>query len=164
MLGVALLVGCSHAAPPWKPTANERVASRLKDVERMELLAIDPFGFRPAAQATTRTDDADRFYNYRVLGRATIIDRVASRRLADSIAVSDPPDGTAKACVFAPHHGVRFTLADGATIDFVICFTCGDARMMTSGRSSDGFWIDRGEAANFNALFRQHGVPVPADD
>ena len=161
---LALVAGCEKRISAMKieGTPSRRVATRLADVRRAELFAIDPDDRAPASRPSGGAE-ADRFGIYRIVARGTVEERSAAQELAKMVgaAVLEPPEGVAKGCIFYPHHGIRFFDADGTPVEVTLCFTCGDA--LVSGFAKR-FWAAREARARFDAFFARHGVTVIDDD
>lgn len=144
----ALLVAGVVKLALWLPGAIERAPARAKafDIpggayqEPMEFLAeVRPETRLALENAETVTvhwlffspierglpDDVrgkPLFHGYPVLGSATVKSKQAGQQILESVFSQNDPD-LAASC-FDPQHGIEVKLADGRSIDLVICYHC----------------------------------------
>src|SRR5262249_20104969 len=93
----------------------EDLQAILEKAEQFELLSLSP--------ERLKEKPADAFHGWKVLGKTTVKDAEARKKLIVAFKKGvEANTGIAAAC-FNPRHGIRVT-HDGKTTDFVVCFEC----------------------------------------
>ena len=128
-------------------------AEALAKPDSVELLSLDPD--RP------KDKPKDDFHGWKVLGRTTIKDDAARKKLtADLAAAAEASEGLAAAC-FNPRHGLCVT-RNGKTIDLVICFECLQVQVFEGDKDAGEFLITDTPQPAFDKVLRDAGVTLPA--
>ena len=120
----------------------------MRNADSFELLSLNP---------EHRRKDA-AFHGFAVLGRATVSDQAARRRLYNALQ-SGARWGTLPASCFDPRHGIHM-VSNGKTIDLLICFHCGQAQVWQDDRLVTYFTISGSPEPVFDQALRDAGLPV----
>ena len=139
----AALAGCGR-----DPVAG------LEAPEQLTLYSIDGLDFGPRQEP--KTDE--KFHGYPVLGKIEITDAAKRREIAaalkDGLARSD---GKMAKC-FWPRHAIR-TVANGWTVEYVICFECYQLEVH-DGNSKSVKPVTRDPQAVFNKHLKEASIPL----
>jgi hypothetical protein len=158
LAGFAVHVLLTNPEEPDFPIADfsgqssgpRRAFKVLENAPVLEVLSIDP---------TASTEKESTFRGYRLLGKTTVSDKAARRRVADAM-YDSVKQGKASALCFEPRHVVRAS-ANRENIDFVICFECLDMHVHPGpGDSHWHFPISEAAKALLNKILKDAGVPL----
>jgi hypothetical protein len=136
------------AVPHREPRATEDLPwlEMIRDAETIDVLSLLPH---------EKTETADGFHGFSVLGNARVADDVTrSHLIADLIAGLLEPVSAA-AC-FLPRHGVR-AASERGVIDLVICFECNQVRVFPKGWTTT---ISRRPHAALARVLQEAQVPL----
>ena len=149
----------------WLPGAIERVPARAKAfdipedahqepvkfltqarlaLEKAETVTVHWLFFSPAERGLP--DDVrgkPTFHGYPILGSVAVKSKQAGQQILESVFAHVDPD-LATGC-FDPQHGVEVKLADGRSIDLVICYHC--FQMEIFDESGDHTYVGVGTAS-----------------
>jgi hypothetical protein len=129
----------------------EDLLAILEKADQFELFSLSP----------DRPDEKpkDAFHDWRVLGKTTVKDAEARKKLVAAFkkGVAEN-EGVAAAC-FNPRHGLRVK-HDGKTADFVICFECFQVQAFLGDKQAKGFLVADSPAATFNDVLKEAKVPL----
>ena len=105
---------------PAKVLAETRRALEQAGTVKVHWLFFSPFeDFLPED-----VRDKPRFHGYPVLGSAVVESKPASQQVLESVLGKVDPDPESLTACFEPQHGIEVKLADGRSIDLVICYHC----------------------------------------
>ncbi|MFO0797548.1 MAG: hypothetical protein U0804_08715 [Gemmataceae bacterium] len=154
---VVLLAAASPARPDDRDPHTFPPAAKdiLDRAEKLEVFSLHPE--RPDGEAK------EAFRGWKVLGKTEVADAATRKQLAGAFVKGVTEFKGGPATCFDPRHGVRAT-AGGKTAEFVICFSCFQARV-TVGEKDHTVYVSRSPATAFDAVLRKAGValPPPAD-
>jgi hypothetical protein len=122
----------------------------LEQAEEIEVLSLMPDHLSDPPP--------DGYHGFKVLGKTTVNDAAARKRLVTSFEKGVDIDGTPFRC-FNPRHGIRAT-HDGQTADFVICFECSYVQTFLNGAQGRTFAISNSPAAAFDEVLKKANVPL----
>jgi hypothetical protein len=146
LLALTALSGCGPSMPTDAIDA-------LNGADTYELLSLDP--------GNHEAPPANQFHTWQVLGRVLIDDAATRARLNDALRAGASEKVDPAAC-FEPRHGIRVTHA-GQTTDFVICFGCGQAYVLTTGKKDEEFLVSHSPRAVFDEVLKSKSVLLPTD-
>lgn len=135
----------AHQAPA-KFLAETRLA-----LEKAETVTVHWLFFSPAER--NLPDDVrgkPRFHGYPILGSTAVKSKQAGQQILESVFAHADPD-LATGC-FDPQHGVEVKLADGRSIDLVVCYHC--VQMKIYDESGDYTYVGVGTASE--PLLNEH--------
>ena len=131
LVGLGLVAGCGPSAPP--PVAEPPTATEPE--ETLVVYSLEPW----------RLDEWEKleageveFHRYLVIGSTTVAEPKPRTEILDAVrkgnedADQDPTKH--KMCKFSPRHGLHHVAKDGTETDWVICFSCGQVRLMENGK------------------------------
>jgi hypothetical protein len=151
---IALAISFSARVASQENKIPDRAREILEKATQFELLSIGHRGYG----SSTKNPQED-FHGWRVIGRTTIKDPNARKRLVAALEKGvEENKGDSMKC-FDPRHGVRVAL-DGATADFVICFRCFQVLVYVAGEKEQRFLITDSPAAIFNQTLQQANIPL----
>ena len=105
---------CQQAFP-------KRAATLLRGADTLQVLSLDP---------TNGAIDPKGFHRWPVVGEVLIGD-TDRKPFVDAVIRGAKPQSEASPCEIAPRHGIRASSKEG-TVDFVICFECGEVQVFYS--------------------------------
>jgi hypothetical protein len=130
----------------------EDLQAILENAEQFELLSLSP--------ERLQEKPADAFHGWKVLGKTTVKDAEARKKLVVAFKKGvEANDGIAAAC-FNPRHGIRVT-HEGKTTDFVICFECFQVQVFAGDKQIKGFLITASPQVTFDSVLKEAKVPLP---
>lgn len=144
--------GDGKTGPPARVTADDGKDNRLPAAaakildraERLEVLSVDPttrnrpemvsLDGKPVPPPPDLRED---FHGFSVIGKTTVSGYLSRRNLIAAVkqGIADS-DGSVAAC-FIPRHGLR-AVADGKTVDLVICYECHSIRVYINDEQAGG--------------------------
>jgi len=130
------------------------VKAALEKADSWELYSLDPEQRKDPPKVA--------FHDWRVLGKTTVQDADARKRLLAALEKgAKENDGTVAGC-FNPRHGIRVKSGD-KTIDLVICFECYSAAIYTGDEKTGSFLTTRSPQPELNKVLTAAKVPLPKD-
>jgi hypothetical protein len=153
-LAIALLVlsltGAARAAD--KPSSKD-LKALFEKAEAVELYSLDP-----GADVKEAPDAKHGFHGWKILGKTTVKDAKTRKKIVAAMYQGlEASDGTAAKC-FNPRHGIR-VMADGKTVDVVICFECLQVQFHVGDASKTETTTDTPQKV-FDEVLRDAGVPL----
>jgi len=101
--------------------AEKYVVPALQRATSLELLSLWPSGFIDPRRAIPR------FHGYAIVGRTPIRDKETIVTVRETLVASMAP-GAPVLC-FNPRHGIRTWSKQFGTVDFLVCFQCGQVEI-----------------------------------
>lgn len=141
----------------------------LQHADSYELFSIDPTTIQSAMSESSATNtpasSPTMLHGYLVLGSVSVTDAATRTELNDALLDAVRRwDGLVSACGFEPRHAIRLRRG-GRTIDFLICFQCGDMCVYDDAsadpKKSYARFVMRGAPPIFNQVLIDNHVPLP---
>jgi hypothetical protein len=148
--GIGLLLATAAAFAEEFPVD---IRAALDNAGEFELLSIDPNPRAPGA--------GEKFHGYGILGRTLVSEAQTRRELVNALEQGVHNADMMAAC-FKPRHGVRAT-RNGISVDLVICFECGHARVYRQGASPSGLLTTGSPEPVFDGVLRSANLPLARD-
>jgi hypothetical protein len=145
------LVGASTSAGEKDNKIPNDLQALLEKAEQIELWSLSPE--RP------KEKPADAFHGWKVLGKTTVKDAEARKKLVAAFKKGVEENKGKVADCFNPRHGIRVT-HDGKTADFVICFECYQVQVFVADKEEKGFLIMASPQAAFDHVLKEAKVPL----
>jgi hypothetical protein len=123
----------------------------LEKADQFELLSLNP--------DETKEKPKDGFHGWQVLGKTTVKDAEARKKLFAALEKGVAENKGEVARCFNPRHGIRVT-HDGKTADLVICFECLQVKAFAGDRRHD-FLVTPSPQPTFDAVLKEAKVPLP---
>jgi hypothetical protein len=146
---LAALIGCSV-----------RSSADVDAPEQLVILSLD--GRDPIEREGRRgkgvPPSIGEFHGYPVLGQVEITDPVQRAQLLATLKEAIDRRGVVAKC-FWPRHGVR-AVKNGETIEYVICFECGQFDEYLGGQRVRHESIDSSVHPAFDAPLTEQGIPI----
>ena len=150
---VLLLLAATATIRAADKPSSKSLKALFEKADAIELYSLDP-----GADMKEPADAKKGFHGWKVLGKTTVKDAKTRKKLVAAMYQGlEASDGTAAKC-FNPRHGVR-VMADGKTVDAVICFECLQVQFFVGDASTTETTTDTPEKV-FDEMLRDAGVPL----
>ena len=156
---LAALPACTDRSVPSKMPPGARAA--LESADKLELFSLDPDRHQRIDEADDQKSAAGtHFHGWKVLGSTQLTDRLERSKIIQMFQKGVDESGDAAASCFIPRHGIR-VVANGKTVDFVICFQCFQVEWFEDDqRRQEEILIARSPEPAFDRALKQAGVPL----
>ena len=156
---LAVFSSCGDKAVSTKMPASARAA--LESAEKLELFSLDPDRHQRIDEADDQKAAAGtHFHGWKVLGSTQLTDRLERSKIIQMFQKGVDESGDAAASCFIPRHGIR-VVANGKTVDFVICFQCFRVEWFEDDQHRQAeILIARSPEPAFDRALKQAGVPL----
>ena len=132
----------------------------LQNGNQYELLSLDPTHERGLTTNPATTQAAERFHDYKILGRTSIEDAASRKQLNEALRAGAKENTGMVAMCFNPRHGIH-VVRDGKSMDFVICFECMQVAVYENDKRIEGFLVTGSPQPIFDDVLTKAGVPLP---
>jgi hypothetical protein len=130
-----------------------KVMQQVAAARSWTVLSIDP---KP------RGASAGRFHGYDVLGSLPLSDPQPALTVIGELDHAVSKGGTEQlACEFAPRHGLEGRMPDGRTIEFLICYECGQFLIFGESAPKGFLYFSGAEPGPLNELLAINRIPLP---
>jgi len=174
LLGFLVALGCAEAPsdPPTVAAANGLTATEdaPKNAVPAEVLAILREG-EPLELVSLHYDDEyefqegdEKLIRWKVLGRTTIEDPDARRRLIAALERGAAENDDGPADCFWPRHAFS-TTHDGHRYDILVCFECLQVEVYRERKKQNAYSFLTSESPQpiFDQVLKDAGVPLDSD-
>jgi hypothetical protein len=154
LAAIAMMLAAGAFAVDNEIPKEARIA--FEKATEFEMYSLNPARLR---DKEVKEADADRFHNWKILGKTTVKDDVAKKvRSAVEKGVKDS-DGSVAAC-FNPRHGIRI-VHEMKTYDLVICYECLSANVFEGDKLIGQFLTSSSPGKALTRILSDAKVPLP---
>jgi hypothetical protein len=124
----------------------------------MTLYSIDGRDGKEGKRTEPKPKTDEDFHGYPVLGKIAVTDAATKQAILTALNEGIASKDAKEAKCFNPRHGLR-TVNKGKTIEYVICFECGQV-YVTEGDTTKKHLTSTAPQAVFDKYLKEAGIPL----